>query len=297
MKIFLTFIGFFAVFHSFGQIDSTQITTYDLIYMKNGDILKGQIISFDISDGDITFVDERGNRYFISPVDYSSYKENIPYKKRKLEKMSGVERVVIVNDRKENEFELSIGFTVPFYNISGKSATEEDFHLNFQRAYVPLCLSAGFGKYINRKHFIGASFDFGTSSDIKSFYSVNAKYAHQYDQMKKNVALYIPVELSFNHFRNKMPFRVDQYDTTYYADGGYSASYPGARSYDISFNSIGLSVGHGFGYILGSRNSISIELAYFKNFILNTTYHAVKDPEPQIDFAIAGVRFNLKYNF
>jgi len=277
----------------FGQSDSVVVETYDLIYMKNGTVLKGQIISFDPSDGDITLVSVDGRKYFLTSNDYSSFKEDIPAKKKKRDQSN-----FVLNERKENQYELSVGFTAPAYFIAGENTIDTDTHRDFDRSYMPICISAGFGKYIDRKHFLGIGIDFDVMSSAKSFYSINLRYAHQYDAYKKNRSLYLPIELTYNHFRNRMPFQLDETDTSYFSDGTVSGySYPKQVSYDVSYNALGLSIGQGFGFILSNKNSISFEVALFKYFGLGATYFNLEGTEPSYNFSAQGFKMALRYNF
>lgn len=279
---------------AFAQTDSVVIETYDLVYLKDGGIIKGQILSFDPSDGDLTFITEKGVKYFLTSKDYTAFKEDIPSKKKKKSQEAGFE----LRERKENQYELSVGFTSPAYFITAEKSVESDTHLPFDRSFIPLCVSAGFGKYIHRKHFVGVGIDFDIQSSLKSFYSVNMRYAHQYDAYSKNTSLYLPIELTYNHFRNRMPFSLDETDTTFFSDGTVSgSSYPKNIEYDMSFNTFGLSIGQGFGFILSNKNSISIEVALFKYFALNSKYYNLSVPEPSLQYAVQGFKFALRYNF
>ncbi|MDX1351254.1 MAG: hypothetical protein R3279_13445 [Putridiphycobacter sp.] len=294
MKQLLFVFFLFFSFLVYSQTDSVVVETYDLIYLKNGKILKGQIISFDPSDGDISFVSTAGLKYFLTTKDYEAYKENIPAKRKK--KTQGVD--FELRERKENQFEFSLGMTAPAYFITGEKSVETDNHLPFERSYIPICISAGFGKYFDRKHYIGLGFDFDVQSTVKSFYSVNLRYTHQYDAYKKNTSLYLPIELSFNHFRNRMPYQLDETDTSFFSDGSVAGtSYPKQTDYDVSFNSVGFSIGQGFGFMLTNKNSIAFDISLFKYFALEPMYHNVTAIEPSYSYTVQGFKMTLRYNF
>ena len=278
---------------SFGQTDTSKVETYDLIQLTNGTYIKGKITTFDPSDGDIIFVDLRGKKYFLGKDDYISFEENIEFKNRR--KKSGKADFVL-RDRKASEFELGIGFSTPFTALNGTPNLSEERFLEFDEPYLPLCLNVGAGKYITRHHFIGANIDFGIGSSLKTYTSLNLRYAHQYDSHKKNLAMYIPIELSYNYMRDVFTMRVDEYDTTYY-DNGFSASWPKRESHDIGFGSAGISLGHGFAYILSNKNSLAFELSYFRYFVLSRKYYNFDVEIPDMDFKSSGLKLNLKYNF
>ncbi|MEO0581136.1 MAG: hypothetical protein AAF135_02830, partial [Bacteroidota bacterium] len=63
-----------------------QPETYDRIVLKKGGILRGEILSFDEEDGDITFKDEYGRMYSLSREDYKYFEEDQPYKKKRRER-------------------------------------------------------------------------------------------------------------------------------------------------------------------------------------------------------------------
>ena len=294
MKYILLLITIIITSAALAQSDSVVVETYDIVYLKDGGIIKGQIISFDPSDGDLTFITEKGVKYFLTSKDYTAFKEDIPLKKKK----RAQEADFVLNERKENQYELSVGFTAPAYFITAEKSIDDDNHLPFDRSYMPVCVSAGYGKYIDRKHFVGLGIDFNIQSSVKSYYALNFRYAHQYDAYKKNMSLYLPIELSYTHFRNKMPFSVDETDTTFFSDGtvaGYS--YPKMAEYDVSFNAVGLSIGQGFGFILSNKNSISFDVALFKYFGLSPRYYNLKVTEPSYAYSAQGFKMALRYNF
>lgn len=293
-KLLLILLILFSV-NSFAQGDSIVVETYDIVYLKKGGYLKGKIISFDPSDGDITFVEKDGTKYFLTPKDYESFKENIPIKKKKRADNADF----VKNERKENEFELSAGFSVQQVIIVGTPNLGSENYLRFDDWRMPLFLSAGIGKYFNRKHFIGLGIDFSTSSEIKRLININAKYHHQYDAYKGNLALYIPLELSVTNFRNVSDFSLDETDTSYFSDGSVSGtSYPKNVQHDLSSTFIGVGIGHGFGFVLKNKNAIAVELAFYKSFSVSTKFNDLANAEtPDIDYSVQGLKLNLKYKF
>ncbi len=291
MKRLAACILFLCAFYTYGQGDTTKTETYDIIQLKDGHYLKGELISFDPSDGDIIFVDLTGKKYFLGKDDYTSFEENIPVKKPRKSQAD-----FVLNDRKEDGLEVSIGFSVPSFSFRGVRQSDESFYFDYSRTFVPLCLNAGIGKYFTRHHFLGLNIDFGLNSTLKSFAGLNLRYAHQYDSHKKNVALYIPLEIQYNYSKGRHPFSVNAWDTTFY-DSGFSATYPGSRSAEITFNSAGISLGHGFAFVLPKKNSIALELSYFRLFVLSKKYTNLTDIEPDLDFKQAGIKFTAKYNF
>ena len=261
MKFTFFLFALLLTINSFGQTDTTKTEeTYDIIYLRDGSVLKGQILSFDPSDGDITFVDMKGVKYFLTSADYKSFQENVVKKKKRSD-----EKTFELKPRKETEFDISVGFSIPFFGISGEKQNSETLYVeNFYRAYVPLCFNIGIGKYFGRQHFVGLNLDIAANTTANSFFTTSLRYAHQYDANKRNLALYIPIEAQFNHFRDVMPYRAAINDTSFFGDGGYSISFPKTVDLDASFNSAGVSLGHGFSFILNNKHAISAEVMYFK---------------------------------
>ncbi len=282
--------------YSYAQSDTTKAETYDVVYLTEGYSVRGKIMSFDPSDGDIVFVGLDGKKYFFGKEDYTSFEENLEFKKKKRKKSDDAE--FVLNERKETEFEVSLGFTTPFTTIIGDRQSDGSLYLDYYRSYNPLCLNAGFGKYFSRHHFAGLNVEFGLNTALKTFASVNLRYSHQYDANKKNVALYIPIDLQYNYLKGNMPFDMDLTDTTFSEDGvGYSTSYPTTTNIDVAYTSAGISVGHGVAFILNKKNSIALELAYFRLFVLSKSYTNIEGVEPELDFKQSGLKFSLKYNF
>ena len=77
--------------------------------MKDGRVLRGQILIFEEKDGDLTFQDIYGRKYSITREEYKYFEENQFVKERKSKNDT------IVKVRKENQFEFSIGLTYGSY--------------------------------------------------------------------------------------------------------------------------------------------------------------------------------------
>jgi len=62
--------------------DSTRYEVYDVIYLKDNRVLKGQILSYDSQLGGISFKDMYGRVYNFSRDEYKYFKEkqNFPIK-------------------------------------------------------------------------------------------------------------------------------------------------------------------------------------------------------------------------
>ena len=123
IRYFLLLVLFFVSVQSFAQKPEENIYNYDLIYMKDNSILKGEIIIFEEEDGDITFKDLKGKTYSITRDEYRYFKENVRY-------YENDDKIRIIKNRKINEFEVSVGFLPAltlFENISPILAPNQRF--------------------------------------------------------------------------------------------------------------------------------------------------------------------------
>ena len=72
-KSMLAFAFSFIALSVFAQPNTTPPNTVDIIYMKDGRILRGQILIFEEKDGDITFQDIYGRKYSITREEYNYF--------------------------------------------------------------------------------------------------------------------------------------------------------------------------------------------------------------------------------
>lgn len=289
MKTLLTglFICLFgaAALLSSAQSDTTDVEVYDVLYLKKGGIMKGEIMSFDEPTGGLVFKDQQGRIFSYSREEYNYFKENQVFQTRKKKKDREI------RDRKENELEFGIGLSANFINIS-EDFTSDDYYVqgNSGTSDIPLCFDVNVGKYFDRKHYIGATADIALSSS-GSYFAAGFRYMHQYDGKKGNVGFYIPIEMKYNQIKNDVYYFTS--DTTF-SNGGYS--YPSIRYVDFTMNSVMFSVGHGFAFILNDKKSFMLEAAVVKHFATTTTFQTAIEP-PKSTLSAGGVRFAVKFNF
>ncbi|MBK8442108.1 MAG: hypothetical protein IPL35_01265 [Sphingobacteriales bacterium] len=225
---------------------------------------------FQETDGDITFKDTNGNTYSFSRKDYKYFKEKerfyISEKKKKKDTLS-------IKQRKINQFEFSCGLR-PYQHffetieipldavyISRKKATYE-FDL-------PLSVHFEFGKYFNRRHYLGLSADYGilTSEIVTNYLSYGVKYKYQYDAYKHNTLTYLFAQLSNS--------RLEGFFSSYKKDV-FNNIYIASRSTKMTMEYPEISLGHGFMLMLKNKRAVGIELSMFR---------ALKQIEPVYELA------------
>ena len=67
---------------SFAQTKPKQVVVYDIVHLKTGKVLYGEIIEFNQKDGDLTFRDNYNRNYSLSREMYDYFEENVTYNKR-----------------------------------------------------------------------------------------------------------------------------------------------------------------------------------------------------------------------
>jgi len=289
IRYFLLLALLFVSVYSFAQKPEENIYNYDLVYMKDNTILKGEIIIFEEEDGDITFKDLKGKTYSITRDEYRYFKENVRY-------YENDDKIRIIKNRKINEFEVSVGFLPAltlFENVSPiLSPNIQNANFGVYGSVLPLSVSLAVGKYFNRNHFIGINGNYGVvyaSADLNSYLSGGLKYKYQYDPYKNNLALYVLGSANYTSIQGK--FRdVDIYG---YSNHLVREIY---NTYKIQYPEIG--VGHGFSWILKNKKSISLELSVSRALTLNETVQTANtlvliDANRSFSTAILGITFNL----
>jgi hypothetical protein len=268
--------------------DTTEYITYDVIHLVDGRILKGTILSFDEEGGGIVFKDTNGRTYSFSRKQYEFFEEDqlFPIKRKK--------ENIEIKPRKENEWEISLGFSAAYLNIQHDFTPDERYVNGVNSlADIPTCFKIGAGKYFNRQHFIGATGEFALFSQNAKYFNFGARYLYQYDGQKRNVAFYVPIELQFNNMEIESRFQTN--DTTFFDDGmGYS--YPADKDITTSIQSVAFSAGHGFSFIMNNTKSISIEAALVRHFVLSEQHKFLSEAPPKSSFSTTGFRLTLLLN-
>lgn len=287
-SLFLLFLVVFLQQGSiFAQSKPKKPVIYDIVHLKTGKVLYGEIIEFDQKDGDLTFKDEYNRKYSLSRQMYDYFEEDVTFQKRV--------RDTLVRPRKIDEFDFSIGIS-QFMAGTDNGFIPDDYYLssNASGYYfdLPTCVSLGFGKYLNRQHYVGLHSDFKLLSDLDQFYSIGANYQFQYDGMKSNVAKYIPIRFNYGVRSSQEtvsvpdltmpPFPVNTYET-----------------FDVTMRSIGLEFGHGFSFIGNNMHSWNLEFCFFKNMVLSQSVAPLPlgAAGPNFNFSQAGAKMRVTFHF
>jgi hypothetical protein len=283
--LFLFSFLFLANTNAFAQDDETEI--YDVIYLKKGGSLKGEILVFEERDGDITFRDTQGRTYSFSREDYDYFIEDKVFTPRK-KKVRERE----IRPRKENELEFSLGFSMPVLTQTVNLEMDE-YYIGYPYTYLffPLSFKAGVGKYLDRQNYVGLNVELGFAGETRSYFDVGVKYAYQYDGHKSNVAFYIPVEAAFNS--TAITSRMTVNDTVFTNNGW---SWPDDRYIDINYQSFRLGIGHGVSFILNNKKSIAIEASLFNHFILSEEFPDLDVEAPVMNSNFYGWKLAVFFN-
>ncbi|MBU3659145.1 MAG: hypothetical protein FGM14_04710 [Flavobacteriales bacterium] len=264
--------------------DTTRFEVYDVIYMKDNRILKGQILSYDSQLGGISFKDVYGRVYNFSREEYKYFleKQNFPIKVKKQKGLI---------ERKSNGIRFSLALNTSYFYGLEKSDSDD---LNSRRDTqgLGIGLAGTIGKYFTRTHFLGGIAELGVMNN-QQYYNVGARYNFEYDNKKTNLAMYVPIELKYQSMfleNAGIP----------YTETTENSSYSGYYFPKTEFSTVLISVGHGFGFMLKQGGSFNIELAYQRHLTLSQKFYNLKpvdatDYDPK--FQVNGFRLGFSFSF
>jgi hypothetical protein len=265
--------------------DTTRFEVYDVIYLTDARVLKGQILSYDSQLGGISFKDLYGRVYNFSRQDYKYFleKQSFPIKNKKQKE---------IRERKSNGIRYSLGLNTNYFY--GLEKLEKD-NLNSRKDTrgMAIGVSGSIGKYFTRNHFLGANAEIGVLTTQPRFYNFGVRYNYEYDQKQTNTAKYIPVELKYQNMileNTGIPYTVITPNS--YIESSY---YP-----KTEFSTVLLSVGHGFGFILKNGGSFNIELAYQRHITLSQKFYDLKTQDAvgyNPKFQVNGFRLGFSLSF
>jgi hypothetical protein len=275
----------------FPALTQAQVTkkpvVYDVVHLKTGKILFGEIIEFNQKDGDLTFRDEYNRMYSLSREMYDYFEEDKVYQKR----VKNVDS--LVRARKIDEFDFHVGLNTFFAGID-PGFKPDNYYLssngNGMFFYTPICLSLGAGKYVHRQHYIGASVDLKAIGGPLTFTQYNANYRFQYDGMKNNVGRYIPLTLSYQNLTTTEFFEIP--DPT---------MPPFPSNYQIemetSVSNLNFGIGHGFTFIGKDLHYFNLEFLLYKGIWAKHSLITNELTLPNLNYQTAGAQLKLSYHF
>lgn len=293
--IFLISFSVFLVFpfSSHAQDGPKNVYNYDLVYMNNGTVLKGDIVIFEEEDGDITFKDLKGRTYSITRTEYKYFKENVRYYQNDRD----TTKIRIIKERKIDQFEVSVGFNVVALLESllpvwpAGVVSYDDTGIGNP---VPIIAHIGVGKYFQRRHYAGVGFSYGLlydQSDVNKYMSVGLKYKYQYDSYRNNFPLYLIGSFNYTLVDGEYRGFYVQYDQ--YNPNGRGRSE--AVQMSLSYPEVG--IGHGVSFMLRNKKSISLEASITRSLSMNEKVKtATTNTFVESGRAFSTLRFSLMFN-
>lgn len=282
----LVFLFLFVPFLSGAQVTKKPVV-YDVVHLKTGKILFGEILEFNQKDGDLTFRDQYNRMYSLSREMYDYFEEDKIYQKR----VKNVDS--LVRARKIDELDFHVGLHTLFAGTD-PGFKPDDYYLssngNGMFYYTPICLSLGLGKYIHRQHYVGLSADLKALGGPAIFSQYNLNYRFQYDAMKNNVARYIPIILSYQNLADNETFQVA--DLT-------MPPFPSTmeKTFETNVSSLNLGIGHGFSFIGKDLHYFNLEILIYKGLFAKHTLVTNELTLPNLNYQTAGAQLKLSYHF
>ena len=171
---FLLFVLFSALIsHNAFSQDSTRYEVFDVVYLTDGTVLKGQILSYDAQGGGLSFRDTQNRVYNFSREQYKYFREkqNFPINTKKNNALRA---------RKTGGLSYNIGLNNTYLyglekldlNALGKRRSTEGFAIGVQGTI---------GKYFTRSHYVGACAEVGVLTTDPRFYNFGLHYNYEYD--------------------------------------------------------------------------------------------------------------------
>lgn len=225
----------------------TQAYVYDQVHMRNGDVLVGEIIMFQESDGDITFRDLTGRTYSITRKEYDFFREN----------------VVIID---ENNKDTTIINERKIYGGAFSVGVAQNLYVTYWNAFIPTALHLSYGKRLSRKTLLGLNLEYSMfeNSDVKTYFNPSLFVKHEYDAYRTNVGYYVIGELGYTFMNSN--------DDLIYKNTFNNIK---ARSTPIKKNYATIRVGQGFSFYFKNSNSISLELTVSRNELFSQSVEEI----------------------
>lgn len=282
----ILFIVIFCYSNVYSQVPENNIIVYDVVYLKNGQVLKGEIIIFEEKDGDITFKDFSGKKYSITRDEYKYFLEDQRYY------LGNEGDTLRINLRKTNEFEFEVGFNIGS-NFIKNDFSSDDYYLGISggQIFSGIDLRFAFGKYFNRQNFVAIVGSTSVFTDSRNYFDLGIRYKYQYDNYKKNRSLYIPFELKYARAGITESYTTS--DSIFY-DWGYT--YPANVDLQVNVNYMAISVGQGFSFIFENKKSIDIEFIISKSIFVARNFVLPPAILPKNQASISGVKLGVFYN-
>ena len=281
MRYFLAFALFVSCF-TFGwaQGEVANVVTYDVVYLTEGGILKGEIKALDEQTGGISFVDVNGKHYFLVAGDYDYFVEDKVFNLKN-------KRPKEIHPRKSGEMIKSIGF-VSTYLERNHSFTSDDTYHNAPYGYSDLNLGVelSMGKVEEDESYLGSFVGFGLIGESDVYLSVGMEYQYGFSKPDANRGGYIPIQVYYN---------LNQFDMDYeIIDISMGWSWENVQ---ITHQSLGVSIGYGTRFFRADKKSVALEFQMFRHMMLNERYDHDLDTDPESDFDLFGGKLLVGLEF
>ena len=281
----LTFLCFTQVLSA----QTTEVNTIDYLYLKNGAILKGDILSFDEEGGGIVFKDKSNRTYSLSRKEYDYFIEDRVVQSFDKEKH--------VFPAKDSGFQPLIGFSSSFINYVHHFIPDVNF-INAVNSFgdTPICYRLGLMYFKNRFHSVGFTLQIAQFMENLSYFDAGLRYEHQFFKNNSNLSITLPIEVKIG----KTSFNtVFSFNDTLFQNG--NSTYPVDYTYGVELTSLNTSLGVGMSKRLKNDKKILFSLNLLKNTILSDQYdfiqshdnQAVVDQKPSSRFNPSGVSFDV----
>lgn len=273
----------FCSLHLTAQNADRDTVVLDVIHTKDRGIQRGEILSFNESNGVVVFKDQQGRRFTFSQKDYHYFEENVEVRVR--------HKTQIFHPRKSKGYSFSAGTSAGYFWIDDQFQQSANFiESSNELNDLPICIQLGLERIFDERQSVRLAVETSLFAYMDSYSSVGLQYKHLFHP-SQNVSFYLPIELKLSTAQFDTYFTLS--DTIFYPNGW---SYPTHTTYSAVLNSAEFHLGQGMSISLKDQKSIQMELLLFKQFTLSQQFKYVA-PEPLSELFINGIRFTLYYSF
>lgn len=241
MRAIIFWSLFISAVATYGQQDSTVGASYDMVYLKSGAILKGDIMSFNEKEGSLVFKDTEQRVYSLTRDEYLYFKENV---------LVATKKVKEIRPRKYDELEYGVGFA--WSNLIGPDYRYniDNGSLSSSFGAMPFCAKVAVGKYFKGESYVGVTSELALTSGAKNYVNGGLRYVYTFTSMPKNALIYIPAELKYHYLKSSVQLYGDVEN----------------EFFNYAISSVGANLGTGLSFTRANKKSISLEIMLTKHF-------------------------------
>lgn len=279
-KRLLLFVLFsiLSIFILFSQEeDKIEYQIYDIVYMKKGVDIKGEIQSFNEQNGLIVIKDLEGRFHTLSIKDYEFFEKGKTFKKK----------IRANRPRKEEGIAFSVGLTSMIMYFNDDFTPDATFLEADGIGDLPISLKVGASKYLDNKNIIGLTAELAVVTENDSYYNIGARYLYLFSP-KKNTSFYFPVEIKYARLRFKESYYINSSNPHYDTE---------RIAVETSITASEINIGQGVSFSLKNKKSFSIELMFVNEFILSKDFQSKINTKPVNDHKVYAVKIGLLMDF